>query len=538
MSDMNPLSIAHLVAEKARIQPDLDVLTFENNGAEEVRTYSQLWNNGCRIAAALSARGVRKGDRFALLLQNHPEFVETMIAAAIVGAVFVPIDPRTRDAKLAFMLRDSGCVGAVCGDDASEALAGATASVPNLGWGIVVGDGPVFANSGGLHIEAMRNVLAAPARSLAIATDSETLPMQIMYTSGTTGDPKGVVVRHARFALVAGHGEAVFGYRPGDRPYTGLSLTHGNAQFVTLAPSLNMGLRAVFSRKFTKSRLWEVVRRYGCTSFSLLGGMITAIYSEPRRPDDADNPLRLVVSAGMPAAIWEDFARRFNVEITEFYGAMEGGMTINPAGQGPVGSCGRVAPGLVAKVVDEDGNEVPPGTPGEIWFRSADGSPAKVEYFNNPEAARLKTEGGWLHSGDVVIMDADGWVFFQCRKGGGIRRNGEFISPAFVEKVLAEHPAVDDVFVYGVPAESGAPGEHDVVAAVTPMDGCVLDPGELFEWCRTRLEPNMIPGFLQLLAELPKTASEKVQPRFLFERFRDDPNCVFRRPVSNAVKVA
>src|SRR5664279_2862748 len=136
-----------------------------------------------------------------------------------------------------------------------------------------------------------------------------------MYTSGTTADPKGVMIRHGRFVLSGRMGEQVFRYRHGDRPYTGLSLTHGNAQFVTMSPSLRMGLRAVFSRRFTKSRLWTVMRHYGCTTFSLLGGMATAIYSEPARPDDADNPVRFVVSAGMPKVIWEEFERRFGLEI-------------------------------------------------------------------------------------------------------------------------------------------------------------------------------------------------------------------------------
>ena len=168
--------------------------------------------------------------------------------------------------------------------------------------------------------------------------------------------------RFAAFCLL-GH---LLGYRPDDRPYTGLSLTHGNAQAVTLAPSLALGLRAVFSRRFTKSRLWDVVRRYGCTTFSLLGGMATAIYSEPERPDDADNPVRFVVSAGMPPAIWEAFERRFGVRIFEWYGAVEGGLAFKPIGEGPIGSFGKPAPGLEMAILDEEGRECPPGVIGEI----------------------------------------------------------------------------------------------------------------------------------------------------------------------------
>jgi crotonobetaine/carnitine-CoA ligase len=514
------MTLPVLVQERAQARPDFAVLTFEDNGRAEVRTYAQLWDNSLRIALALRERGVRAGDRFALLMQNHPEFVETMIAAGILGAVFVPIDPRTKGDKLAFMLRDAGCTGAVCGDYAQQTLLDCAPAVPTLAWMFVLGTPPV-ARHPEYYIGDLAAVYSLPVLPLPIVASKLSDPMQLMYTSGTTGDPKGILVRHARFAFVAKQGELVFGYRPSERPYTGLSLTHGNAQFVTLAPALKMGLPAVISRKFTKSRLWDIVRQYGCTTFSLLGGMVTAIYSEPAKPDDADNPVRFVVSAGMPAAIWDAFAQRFGLQIFEFYGAMEGGMTINPVGEGPVGSCGRVAPGLIGRVVDEQGHDVPANVPGEIWFRPADGSTPVVEYFNNPQASAAKVDGGWLRSGDIVTMDEHGWVFFQYRKGGGIRHNGDFINPAYLEKVIAEHPAVADVSVFGVPAASGAPGEMDVVAALVPYETAGFDPQSVFRWCRDKLEANMVPSYLQELAELPKTASEKVQPRFLLEMFQN-----------------
>ena len=134
--------------------------------------------------------------------------------------------------------------------------------------------------------------------------------MQMLYTSGTTGDPKAILSPYARFGFVASLGE-VLGLNASDRPYTGLSLTHANAQLITLGATLFMGLRGVISRKFTKSRLWDITRHYGCTMFNLLGGMTTAIYSEPEKPNDADNPVRYVLSAGMPAAIWDKFQKRF-----------------------------------------------------------------------------------------------------------------------------------------------------------------------------------------------------------------------------------
>jgi crotonobetaine/carnitine-CoA ligase len=531
MSERIPITIADLIEQKLPAHRDLDVLTFEHAGEAEVRTYGQLWENGQRVARMLQQRGLERGERIALLLLNHPEFVEVMVGAAIAGVEFVPIDSRARGARLAYMLRDSNCRGVICGEYALEGLLEATAHEVPVQWCCVLGGAvPQTTQRASFEIVPFDTVLHSPLHELAprnVVTEPTT-PMQVMYTSGTTGDPKGIVIPHARFMTVAGHGDTVFGYRRGDRPYTGLSLTHGNAQFATLATSLKMALRAVISRKFTKSQLWNIVRKHGCTTFTLLGGMATAIYSEPRRDDDANNPVRLIVSAGMPAAIWRAFEQRFGVDVLEFYAAMEGGMSLKPVGQGPIGSCGRVTPGLIAKVVDDDGNEVPPGTPGELWFRLESGPFPPVAYLNNPEASAKKTAGGWLHSGDIVRMNAEGWIFYEHRKGGGLRRNGEFIQPAFVEKTLAEHSSVDDVFVYGIPAENGAPGEKDIVAAIVVRDAQSFDPRTLLAWLKTRLEPNAVPTFIQRVTQIPKTASEKPQERFLVKLLKEKPESVTR----------
>jgi crotonobetaine/carnitine-CoA ligase len=237
----------------------------------------------------------------------------------------------------------------------------------------------------------------------------------------------------------------------------------------------------------------------------------------------------MVTSAGMPHAIWESFEKRFDLKILEWYGAVEGGLAYKPIGQGPMGSFGKPGPGLELKILDENDVECAPGVPGEICSRPASGEAARVEYFENKEASDKKTHGGWLRSGDIGRRDADGWLFFEYRKGGGIRHNGDFINPGFVEKVIAEHPDVVDVFVYGVPAASGAPGEKDVVAAVVAASGQTLDPASLFELCVRGLESNFVPTYLQVVDEIPKTASEKPQERFLAERFAPDAEGIYTR---------
>ncbi|UCE84832.1 MAG: AMP-binding protein [Deltaproteobacteria bacterium] len=526
MRERSEMILADLIRIRAERQPDLPVLTFEHLSLDgratpdEVRSYADLDANANRIAAGLLARRLAPGERFAIMMGNHPEFVEAMVAASASGAVFVPIDPRTRGEKLLYLLGRSGCRGILCADYCLFQLDAVRAQLAGLEWVLALetgGDAPARTSFRG--VDSLAEVLAEPAPSLDARVPSPDAPLQIMYTSGTTGDPKGIVGSNARFCA-AGVLGALFAYGEDERPYTGLSLTHGNAQSVTLAPALTRGLRAVLSRRFTKSRLWDVCRAYGCTSFSLVGGMAMGIYSEPPRPDDADNPVRRVVSGGMPAAIWEPFEKRFAVKILEFYGAMDGGgMAYKPVGEGPTGSFGKPMPGLEMKVLDANGDVCPPGVVGEICTRPAGGDPATLEYFGDPEASARKLRGGWNHSGDMGHADADGWLFFDYRAGGGIRHNGEFVNPGFVEKAIAEHPSVRDVFVYGVPAASGTPGEKDVVAAIVPVGEGGLDPASIFERCRAELEANFVPSYVQVVDEIPKTASEKPQERWFVERF-------------------
>jgi len=527
MRERNEMILADLIAIRAEQKPDLDVLSFEHLSldaeatADEIRSFGDLHTHGNRIAAELIRRGLARGDRFAIMMRNHPEFVETMIASSISGAVYVPVDPRTRGEKLTYMLRDAGCRGIVCADYCLGEVDSVRSQLPDLEWilALETREGPHAVPLSDMSgVESLAEILSRPVPTVDVRLESAEDPLQIIYTSGTTGDPKGVVGPNWRFGGMALLG-ALFGYQPDDRPYTGLSLTHGNALAVTLAPSFYMGLRAVFSRRFTKSKLWEVCRRHGCTSFSVLGGMATAIYSEPLRPNDAQNPVRLVVSGGMPAAVWEAFEKRFDLQIFEFYGAIEGGMAYHPVGAGPIGSFGKPIPSIEMKILDENDRECAPFVVGEICSRPIEGGPAQLEYFGNPEASRKKTRGGWLRSGDMGHTDENGWFFFDYRKGGGIRHNGDFVNPGFVEKVIAEHPQVSDVFVYGVPAASGAPGEKDVVAAIVFPEGGSHTTESIFALCREKLEANFVPSYLQIVDAIPKTASEKPQERFLLEKF-------------------
>jgi len=508
MTGTVPETFAQLLQQRARSQGDFQILTFvdEATGLVETRSFDELLENAGRLVSYLRSQGLKPGDRFGVLLANHPEIVEALTAASLMGAVMVPIDPRTRGQKLAFILGDSQCRGVLCADYNSGNVEQVRQDTP-LEWVVCLGEQYVAEV---MDLDVSEGDPAVTAMS----------PLQVLYTSGTTGDPKGILKYNAELLTVADALPMVMGIQPDDVLYSGLSLTHGNAQAFTLGAALGAIVPAVFSRKFTKSRMWDTIREFNCTVFTLLGGMTTAIYSEAEKPDDADNPVRLVVSAGMPGAIWEDFARRFDVTLFEVYGTAEGGLFWND-GSGPVGSFGNINNTLlhVSRIVDEAGNDCAPGQMGELIWQHSSGQTVSVSYLNKPEASAAKTEGDWFRTGDIVHADADGWLFFDYRAGGGIRRNGDFINPGFVEKVIAEHPAVNDVFVYGIPSANGVPGEKDVVAAIVAADAGQFSAADIFASCRAKLEANFVPSYLQLVDIIPKTASEKPQERILLERF-------------------
>ena len=224
----------------------------------------------------------------------------------------------------------------------------------------------------------------------------------------------------------------------------------------------------------------------------------------------------------------ERWQKKTGCVIGEGYGLTECSpvVTSSPGdGLARLGSVGLPAPGTALKVIDENGNELPIGERGELCVK---GPQVMKGYWNRPEAtAEVLDADGWFRTGDIVHADSEGGLFFNYRAGGGIRRNGDFINPGFVEKVIAEHPAVNDVYVYGIPSANGVPGEKDVVAAIVAADTGQFSAEDIFAVCRAKLEANFVPSYLQVVDTIPKTASEKPQERFLLERFDVDAQGVY-----------
>jgi acyl-CoA synthetase (AMP-forming)/AMP-acid ligase II len=517
---LNQVIASHFVEIKADEVPDKEIYIFERGEhGEDVLTYKDLYENSNKMARLLLENGIGKGDTFGVFMRNYPEFAYTIFAGTTIGAIMVPIDPRSRGDRLRFLVTNSGAKAIIASSECLEHVDEVADNLPNVKFIAIAyqRDQQVPVSS---KYHALNETLEKETWE---RVDQQIMdvrhPMQVIYTSGTTGDPKGVAIRNNRTGLFNILNRIAWKYQKDDILYNGLSLTHGNAQAVTFFPALSLGIKAVFSPRFTKSRIWDVCRKYGCTSFSLLGGMMAGIYNEPERADDADNPVKTVLSAGTPAAMWEAFEKRFDVKILEWYGAVEGGFAFKPIGKGPIGSFGKPVPGVMEfKVVDENDSEVPHGTTGELISRLVRGD-TKVDYLGLPEESEEKTKGGWLRSGDMVHRDEEGWYFFDYRKGTELRRAGDFIQPDYVETVIGRHPDVSEICVYGIPAASGAPGESDLVAAVAPFEGKSIDPASIYEMCKKELETNFIPSFLQVVSSIPKSISEKALDRVLREGF-------------------
>lgn len=513
------------MAEKA---PDFPVITIENHPRpDEVLTYADLVVKGTKLARTLEKQGLKHGERFCIVMRNHPETIICMFAASVLGAVLVPIDPRSEDEKLVFQIHDSGAKGIIFSAEFMRVVNMALSRIPEVrSFGCLYS--PEFGVSPDPDHPDLKEILESPETSMfdpghQVIQDR----FLLMYTSGSTGNPKGIYVHYDRLQDAVIWADRVWQYTPDDKLYTGLALTHGNAVWLTMYPALYRRIPAIISRKFTKSRLWDICRKYGCTTFSLLGGMMTGIYSEPERPGDGDNPVNIVLSAGTPKGIWQSFEKRYNVTIHEWYDSMEGGFCHNPPGVGPIGSIGKPLADMVEiKVVRADDTECDPGEIGELIARNVTGW-TKVEYHNNPEATADKTRAGWMRSGDMVHRDENGWLYFNFRKGAGLRRQGEFIMPEYVDGVIAEHPDVSDVCVFGIEAASGAPGECDLVAAIVPVVDRDPDIVSIFKHCTTKLEHNSVPSYIWFVDEIPKTASEKNLSRLLAESFSPETEDVY-----------
>jgi crotonobetaine/carnitine-CoA ligase len=455
-------------------------------------------------AAALRSLGVRHGDLVMTTARTTPPYLICWLALACLGAVTVPVNPRSAPAELAGLahqtrpraiITDAGLAALVADAD--------VAGLPELG--VLDAD------------ELTRNwpyaASDAPASELTGAGVSPSDLAILIPTSGTTGRSKLVMQTHQAYVLAGEGFPHWMGLTAGDRLMTSLPLFHINAPAYSVMGSLVCGAGLVLLPRFSASTFLDSARRHGATEFNAIGAMLEILMRQPARADDAGTPLRLCYAGPAPARERQhEMERRFGLRIIVGYAMSESPYgLIWPHGTRPYETLGSLRQhprlGVIneGRVVDDEGRDLPPGETGELLLRNPVITPG---YYGMPEeTAAAITADGWLHTGDLVTVDRHGTYTFVSRKKEVLRRRGENLSPAEVEEALTSHPSVLECAVIGVPSELT---EEEIKAFVVPAPGTTPDFAVLRAHAARLLAPYKVPRFWEVLDELPHTPTARV----------------------------
>lgn len=518
--------LAGLFRRSVQQAPDaLAILT------DPVWTYRSLDQASDAVAAGLMAEGLAAGERVALLCPNGPEFVIVYLALLKSGAVIVPLNLLLTPAAMAFQLNDCGCVGLVAHSAFADAAIAALAEAPSVRLRLAIGDDerlgplrldawlaaaaadPVTASATApATAQAATASAAAPPPLVEVSPDADAV---ILYTSGTTGRPKGAVLTHANLASNASAVAQVLGFEPGrERVLVVLPMFHAFAGTVGILTPLLSGAALIPVPRFDPHLITEHVAWYQATVF--LG--VPSLYAALMRLPDAEvsrwSRVRLCISGGaaMPQALMERFEQRFGLPILEGDGPTECGPVtcVNPpAGPRKPASIGPPIPGVEVCVMDDNGQPLPDGEHGEVCVR---GPSVMRGYWNLPEATAESFFGNWFRTGDLGWRDADGWFYLVDRIKDLIITNGMNVYPRIVEEALMRHPAVAEVAVVGEPHPSH--GEIVVAHLVAAPDE-TIDVAALKAWCREHLGRHEQPRRVELRDALPKNAAGKTLKREL-----------------------
>jgi crotonobetaine/carnitine-CoA ligase len=274
-------------------------------------------------------------------------------------------------------------------------------------------------------------------------------------------------------------------------------------------PALMSGAKMVLVERFSASGFWDDVKRYGCTEFNYIGGILPILYKADPKPDDADNPLRVMMGGGAPKDLFEAIEKRFGVTLIEGYGTSESGLPLmNSLSHRKPGTVGRPSRGAQVKLVDDDGVEVGPNVAGEFLVRNNLPYSVLLEYYNDAERTVEAWRDLWFHAGDYGYYDEEGYYYFVDRKKDALRRRGENISSYEVEKVVNSHPAVLESAAIAAKSEFG---EDEVMICLTLKEGQTLTPEELIQYCEPRMAYFMIPRYVRMMKEMPKTPTQRIQ---------------------------
>jgi crotonobetaine/carnitine-CoA ligase len=451
------------------------------------------------LADVLRAAGIRRGDLVMTTARTTPPYLLCWLALAALGAVTVPVNPRSAPAELAGLARqtqprmlitDAGLAGLVA--------AAGVADLPELG----------MLDADALLAAAAESGDAAGLPDVASPDDAAAL----IPTSGTTGRSKLVIQTHRAYAM-AGEGFPFWmELTAADRLMTSLPLFHINAPAYSVMGSLACGAGLVLLPRFSASGFLDAARRHGATEFNAIGAMLEILMRQPPRPDDADTPLRLCYTGPAPERERHlEIEQRFGIRIVVGYAMSESPYGLIWArGSRPYGTLGSVRQHPVlgnvneARVVSADGRVLGPGETGEIELCNPVLTPG---YRGMPEETAALFDEGWLRTGDLVTVGDDGTYTFVGRQKEVLRRRGENLSPLEVEEVLEAHPAVLECAVVGVESDLS---EDEVKAFVVPADGARVDFEELRAFAAGRLAAFKVPRYWQLIDELPRTPTARV----------------------------
>lgn len=495
-------TLASLLFKRAEASPDA---LFVDNVGRRV-TYSEALTRAAEVATGLARLGIGQGDAVAVMLGNKLEFLDTWFATALLGAVVVPVNTAAVGEGLAHVLQHSESKIAIVDSELTPAVD--RVLPPGALRRVVVGSAPE--SSGWVNLDEVRVPGAAPPKPTIGPDDVAS----ILYTSGTTGPSKGVVNGHRAYLTAADvYTRDIVRIRPDDVLFTSLPLFHVNAQMLSVTGSLLSGRPLYLAERFSASRFLDQVRAAGATVFNYIGAMLTMIWKQPERSDDADNPLRLAVGGAAPAELWPHFERRFGLTILEIYGLTESATFClgSPPDAPRVGKLGVPVRWAEVEVRTEDGKRAKPGEPGEIVVRAKRPGIMFHGYYRNPEATAAAVVDGWFHTGDRGVQDEDGYFRFLDRKKDVIRRRGENISSYELERAINQMPGIAESAAVGVPAEVG---EEDVLVVAVRADPNVTEH-DVVAWCEERVARFMVPRYVRFVDALPKTATQRVQKYIL-----------------------
>lgn len=489
-----------LINRFAHETPEKVLVKFDDNGEEW--SYAQFHDLIVQTSIGLQSLGVQQGDHVLVFAPNCREQIRIFFAINYIGAVYVPINTAYKGHLLEHVINVSDAKLAVFHTSLVSRLEGIEHH--KLEQLLVLGGA---AENSPLPATTYEDVMLPASGDLApLQRPIEPWdPMSIIFTSGTTGPSKGVLSSYLHLWSNAGPDTWTF-VRNDDRYLINSPMFHigGMGPMYCM---LARGASFAMVDRFDTSTYWQSVRNTGCTIGFLLGVMATFLEKQPERPDDANNPLRLTLMVPLPGNS-EAFSKRFGVDVHTIFNMTEVSSPIisepNPTTRG---TCGKVRPGVEVRLVDEFDCEVPVGTIGEMLVRTDRPWGMNSGYYKNADATAKAWRNGWFHTGDAFIKDEDGNFFFVDRMKDAIRRRGENISSFEVEAEVTAFPDISEAAAVAVPSDLG---EDEVMVIVAPVTGRTIHPENLIEFLRERMAYFMIPRYVRILPELPKTPSNKV----------------------------